>query len=99
MHSESETFQSCSFAVVIFEGWVSFYSWEDNPLINGNPKVVCLTFTFLKVKLCTAPYLATSHVQGSVSFHSSMGNPLINANPKVVLFNTHISESEIFSVV
>ena len=45
--SESETVtQSYSWGAVIVKGWVSFYSWEGNPLINGNPKVAYCSTNF-----------------------------------------------------
>ena len=43
--SESESFHTSivghayTLLSVIVKGWVSFHSWEGNPLINGNPKV------------------------------------------------------------
>ena len=52
------------------EGWFSIHSWEDNPLINGNPKVVKFILTFEKVNLFTVISLVAVIVKGLFSFHS-----------------------------
>ena len=87
---------------VIVKGWVSFHSWEGNPLINGNPKVAYFSTHFSESESFHTSIVGHAYtllsviVKGWVSLHSWEGNPLINGNPKVAYFSTHFSESESF---
>ena len=85
---------------IMEEGWFSFDSWEENPLINGNPKVVRFPTYFSE----SAPFqsiLLWHHLwwkDGFLFIHGRR-NPLLTRTQKLYGFEVTFREVKLFTVI
>ena len=85
---------------IMEEGWFSFDSWEENPLINGNPKVVRFPTYFSE----SAPFqsiLLWHHLwwkDGFLFIHGRR-NSLLTGTQKLYGFEVTFREVKLFTVI